>query len=390
MTPQKKNVLIYAVLTILSAWIALALFAAAGRAMSAGYPVSAMIIAVVGTGILSLGLLKMLPSYCQSLTTESVLQAGLRHAEEIARAMEGAKEAAPAEVPAPDQPMKMPPLGSAPVAQFDADTYFQATWRDADLSHDNFQRSIDAAAKDLWCFPLILLRDQARGRLVAMRNTKVPWVNRLSWEKMERELTIAEILARVGRWVESWQDFIGGGKANSVAFEKAMVAQNKEPIFTWLDNYLRDHERPVTLDNTPDGQSDGEFADRSTLELLCGELDEREVGRERLAMVLLAQKPACIPLRAVADALPRGILWKDSALLERFVLRLPVPGWAGVIRGTVGMMYDDSDPQAGNGSLLRDAEIALIVTTLVHEATAGVSEAAADIRQAVMSKDSYL
>ncbi len=218
----------YAGLTILSAWIALALAAAAGRAMSAGYPVSALIIAAAGAGFLSLGLLKMLPSYCQSLTTESALQAGLRHAEEIARAMEGAKEAAPAEVPAQDQPMKMPPLGSAPVAQFDAETYFQATWRDADLSHEHFQRSIDEAAKDLWRFPLILLRDRARGRLVAMRNTKVPWVSRLSWEKMERELTIAEILARIGLWIDSWQDFIGSGKANSADFEKAMAFQSKE------------------------------------------------------------------------------------------------------------------------------------------------------------------
>lgn len=383
MSPHRKNVLTYAGLTILSAWIALALASAAGRAMTAGYPVSALLIAAVGAGFLAVGLLKTLPSYCQHLAADIAVQSGLEQAQQIARAMEQAKEAAQ---PQPDQPMRMPALGAETAAQFSADSYFQATWQDADLSHDNFQRSIDTAAKDLWRFPLVLLRDRARGRLVAMRNMKVPWVNKLSWEKMERELTIAEILARVGRWIDSWQEFIAGGKTNSADFEKAMAAQSREPILAWLDRYLRDHDGKY--DNTPDDHADGQYGDRSTLELLCGELDEREVGRERLCAALLAHKPACIPLRAVADDLPRGMLWKDEAMLERFVLNLPVPGWAGVLRGTVGMMYDDSDPKAGNGSLLQDADIAQIVSALVHEATVGVCEAAADIRQAVMSADS--
>ena len=275
--------------------------------------------------------------------------------------------------PAPPAPMLVP-------VEFNIDTYWKPRHVPGDLSASVFRATVEGQAKNLWKHPVIVIRDPALGWLIVLRNNQVPWVKAIRWEKLEIELTIAEILGRVRRWASTWHDQFHPCKATADALQEAVACQSGEALVQWLDGFLRGK----IIDNEP---VTGTPPHLTVLEQLTGSPSERGKGRERVCAALLRHKPGCIQVEIKDDKLPAGLAWKEAAGLEQLILKLPAPGWIGLLSGYAALLYDDSDLVGADGTVLAWEKIDEILTEQFDEASCKMAGAAEDIRRAVFSSE---
>ena len=275
--------------------------------------------------------------------------------------------------PAPPAPMLVP-------VEFNIDTYWKPMLAYGDLSAAGFRATVEGQAKNLWKYPIIVLRDPVLRRMIVLRNHRVPWVCSIRWEKLEIELTIAEILGRVRRWVSTWHDQFHPCKATADALQEAVACQSGEALVQWLDGFLRGK----IIDNEP---VTGTPPHLTVLEQLTGSPSERGKGRERVCAALLRHKPGCIQVEIKDDKLPAGLAWKEAAGLEQLILKLPAPGWIGLLSGYAALLYDDSDLVGADGTVLAWEKIDEILTEQFDEASCKMAGAAEDIRRAVFSSE---
>ena len=281
---------------------------------------------------------------------------------------------------------KAAPASAAPPApvlvpmEFNIDTYWNPLLVDGDLSAEAFRATVEGQAKNLWKNPLIVIRDPALRRLIVLRNNQVPWVKAIRWEKLEIELTIAEILGRVRRWASTWHDQFHPCKATADALQEAVACQSGEALVQWLDGFLRGK----IVDNKP---VVGIPPHLTVLEQLTGSPSERVKGRERVCSALLRHKPGCIRVEIKDDKLPSGLEWKEVAGLEQIILKLPAPGWIGLLSGYAALLFDDSDLVGGDGTVLTEEEIDTILTEQFDEASCKMAGAVEDIRRAVFNSE---
>lgn len=282
-------------------------------------------------------------------------------------------KAAPAS-PTPPVPVLVP-------VEFNIDTYWKPLLVDGvDLSAAGFRATIEDQAKNLWKNPLIVLRDTALRRLVVLRNHRVPWVYSIRWEKLEIELTIAEILGRVRRWAASWHDQFHPCKLTAEALQEAVACQSGEALVQWLDGFLRGK----IVDNEP---VTGTPPHLTVLEQLTGLPSERGKGRERVCAALLRHKPGCIRVDIKDEKLPKGLVWKENAGLEQIILKLPAPGWVGLVRGYAALIFDDGDRAGADGTVLTWDDIDTILNEQFDEASCKMAGAAEEIRRAVFNSE---
>ena len=274
----------------------------------------------------------------------------------------------------------VPPAPVLVPVEFNIDTYWKPRHVPGDLSASVFRATVEGQAKNLWKHPVIVIRDPALGRLIVLRNNQVPWVKAIRWEKLEIELTIAEILGRVRRWASTWHDQFHPCKATADALQEAVACQSGEALVQWLDGFLRGK----IIDNEP---VIGTPPHLSVLEQLTGSPSERSKGRERVCAALLRHKPGCIQVEIKDDKLPAGLAWKEAAGLEQLILKLPAPGWIGLLSGYAALLYDDSDLVGADGTVLAWEKIDEILTEQFDEASCKMAGAAEDIRRAVFSSE---
>lgn len=277
-------------------------------------------------------------------------------------------------------PSPTPPAPVLVPVEFNIETYWKPMLAYGDLSAAAFRATVEGQAKNLWKYPLIVLRDPVLRRMIVLRNHRVPWVCSIRWEKLEIELTIAEILGRVRRWVATWHDQFHPRKATADALQEAVACQSGEALVQWLDGFLREK----IVDNEPVTETPPHL---TVLEQLTGLPSERGKGRERVCAALLRHKPGCIRVEIKDDKLPAGLVWKEVAGLEQIILKLPAPGWVGMVSGYAGLIFDDSDLVGADGTMLTWDEIDAILNEQFDEASLKMAGAAEEIRRAVFNSE---
>lgn len=269
---------------------------------------------------------------------------------------------------------------------FSADTYFQATYIDTNLDPWGFAEVIQYHQAMLTSHPLIVLVDKAIHRYVVLRNQDVKWAKAINIAAIEKDLVSREVTDRAGKWVDSWVDQIGD--ASAADLEKSMAAQGKESFLTWLRDYLTGNEVGEAM-----GSPEMTSAGHSVLDVLTGPIDGRGRGVERLCAKLLQRKPACIeiPMDGIVD-LPRGAVWTDEAILERFILGLPFPGWLAFKDGPVALLYEVGGASTDgyyNGTVIENEVIRGIINGAVFEATGGLSEQPTGVKMAKFALENF-
>ena len=281
-------------------------------------------------------------------------------------------KAAPAS-PTPPAPVLVP-------VEFNIDTYWKPLLVDGDLSATGFRATIERQVTNLWKHPIIVIRDPALRRMTVLRNHQVPWVKAIIWERLEIELTIAEILGRVRRWISTWPYQFQPCEAITDAPQEGAACQSGEALVQWLDGFLRE----TIMDNE---SVIGTPPHLSVIRQLTGVPSERAQGRERVCAALLRHKPSCIQIKIKDEKLPSGLTWKEIAGLERIILKLPAPGWIGLLRGYVALVFDDSDLVGADGTVLTWDEINKILTNEFDCVSCKMAWAPEYRRQAVFSSE---